>query len=266
MTSDPITEFKAKQREGWGKFAPIEVHTTKPAAVLVRFAGVKAGQQVLDVGCGTGVAALTARRVGAKVTGLDLSPELLAHAKENAGIAGFDDVTWKEGDAESLPFGDAAFDVVLSQWGHMFAPRPEVATKEMLRVLRPGGTIAFATWPPESSLGQMFRLVGKYLPPPPGVSPPPQWGEVATVQQRLGTAVKDVVFQRSIVEFPALSPQHARWEMERTSAPVIKLLEGFRAEPAKAEKFRAELDAVFATYFQDNCVRHEALLTRGVKA
>src|SRR3989442_15209346 len=104
------------------------------AAKLVHFAGVSPNQKVLDVGCGTGVVAITARRAGALATGLDLTPELLAIAKENAAIAGVGDVVFKEGDAENLPFRDAEFDVVLSQFAHIFAPRPEVATKEMLRV------------------------------------------------------------------------------------------------------------------------------------
>src|SRR5439155_23006050 len=184
MVSDPISEFKAKQRESWVNFAPLEVMTIPTAARLVRAAGVRAGDRVLDVGCGTGVAALTARRRGAQVIGLDLTPELLARAKENAEAGGFADVAWKEGDAEDLPFDDASFDVVVSQFGHMFAPRADVATKEMLRVLKPGGTIAFNTWPPELCIGLIFALVGKHLPPlPPGASPSPQWGDVHVVRQ-----------------------------------------------------------------------------------
>jgi hypothetical protein len=112
----------------------------------------------------------------------------------------------------------------------------------------------------------MFRLVGKHVPPPAGVPPVTQWGEVATVQSRLGSAAKDVVFQRSIVEYTALSPQHARWEMERTSGPVIKALETLRSEPAKAEQFRRDIEAAFSTHFLDNYVRYEALLTRATKA
>src|SRR4029079_8419210 len=101
-----------------------------------------------DVACGTGVVSVTAARAGATVSGLDLTPELLERARENARIGSFD-VEFREGDVEALPFGDAEFDVVLSQFGHMFAPRPQVAIAEMLRVLKSGGTIALSTWPPE---------------------------------------------------------------------------------------------------------------------
>jgi ubiquinone/menaquinone biosynthesis C-methylase UbiE len=265
MTTDIFAEFKAKQREGWAHFAPIEVHTTRPAAHLVRTARIHADQNVLDVGCGTGVATITARRVGANAAGLDLTPELLARAKENAAIAGFDDITWKEGDVEALPFRDGEFDVVISQWGHMFAPQPDLAVREMLRVLKPKGTIAFTTWPPESSIGQVFALLGKYMPPPPGVAPPFQWGEVETVRQRLGSAVKDVRFYRGIVEYTALSPQHYRNDMSRTAAPFIAVRESLRSDPGRVAQLEEEIDRVFGDYFHDNAVRLEYLQTRAIK-
>lgn len=191
--NDPHAQFKAAQREGWALFAPLEAGTTKPAAELVRHARVRAQQSVLDVGCGTGVVAVTAARMGARVRGIDLSPVLVGRAKENASLAGVE-IEFTEGDVESLALADASFDIVLSQFGHMFAPRAEVAIAEMLRVLKPGGTIAFSTWPPEHFVGQMFALVGKHVPPPPGVSPPPQWGDPNLVRQRLGEAVTDVFF------------------------------------------------------------------------
>lgn len=266
---DPIQDFKAKQREGWATFAPLEVITIPTAARLVRFAGVKSGQNVLDVGCGTGVVALTARRQGARVTGIDLTPELLAHAKENAAATGFDDVAWKEGDVEMLPFDDGQFDVVTSQFGHMFAPRPDVAIKEMLRVLKPGGAIAFSTWPPELYTGAMFSLVGKYGPPPaPGISPSPQWGDIPTVRQRLGDAVRDVTFDRGLMRFSAITPSHYRANVEVNSGPVKNLVRNLGAsDPAKLAQFRKELDAIIATYFEpdENTVRMDYLMTRAIK-
>ena len=157
---DPLAAFKAAQKSGWAFFAPLETFTTAVAAQLVKHARIEAGQRVLDVGCGTGVVAVTAARRGAKVTGLDLTPELLARARENAELAEVD-IDWHEGDVEQLPFADGTFDVVVSQFGHMFAPRPEVALAEMLRVLKPKGTIAFATWPPELFTGRMFAITAQ---------------------------------------------------------------------------------------------------------
>jgi ubiquinone/menaquinone biosynthesis C-methylase UbiE len=159
--ADSFANFKAAQRESWSSFVPVEITTTPPAAKLVKFAQVKPGQRVLDVGCGTGVVAVTAARLGAKVSGLDLTPTLLERARKNADIAGVD-VEFIEGDAEALPYPDASFDVVLSQFGHIFAPRPAVALREMLRVLKSGGRIAFSTWPPEHFTGRMFSFLARY--------------------------------------------------------------------------------------------------------
>lgn len=266
--TDPISEFKAKQREGWATFAPLEMVTMSGAARLADFAKVHKGHNVLDVACGTGVVAITARRMGARVTGLDLTPELLARAKEHGSVPGFDDVTWKEGDAEVLPFDDATFDVVLSQFGHMFAPRPEVVTKEMLRVLKPGGTIAFNTWPPELGVGKLFATVGRYAPPlPPGASPSPQWGDSAIVKQRLGNGVRDVEFDRDTMIFPTLSTGHYRELLEHTSGPVINVVKALRGDPPRLAQFRADVDAVLAPYFDErhNCMRQGYLMTRAVK-
>src|SRR5580698_1524572 len=133
---DPFEAFKSAQKQVWMHFAPYEAHTTPSAARLVKRAGVRSGQRVLDVCCGTGVVSVTAAVRGARVTGLDLTPELLERARENARTANVE-IDWHEGDVEKLPFADAAFDVVLSQYGHIFAPRPELAIAEMLRVLKP---------------------------------------------------------------------------------------------------------------------------------
>mgnify|MGYP001568336103 CR=1 FL=1 len=267
MSTDPVSEFKSRQRETWalGNFADIAVFTTPVAGHLARFAGVSHGQSVLDVGTGTGVVAITARRKGAKVTGLDLTPSLLAQAKESAAVAGFDDIIWEEGDAEALPFQDASFDAVLSQFGHMFAPRPEVAVAEMLRVLKPGGTIAFATWPPEQLIGRLFALNAKYIPPPPGFAPPVQWGDVSTVQQRLANKIRDIIFQRGVMGVPALSPRHARLLQEAKAGPFVRTVLALEKEPARLAAWRKEVDDLVGIYLHDNIVHQEYLLTRAVK-
>lgn len=263
---DRFADFKDAQRKGWSHFAPLELQTTPPAAHLVRHAGVRAGQRVLDVGCGTGVAAITAARLGASVVALDLTPGLLARARENAATARVT-IEWHEGDVEQLPFPDASFDVVLSQFGHIFAPQPEVAVGEMLRVLKPGGTIAFSTWPPELFTGRMFALTGRYAPPPPpGVQPPPLWGDPHVIRERLGDRVSGLVFDRGVMLVPALSPQHHREVMERTAGPVIRMLETLgTADPAKLNAFRTEYEALVSEYLRDNQVHQGYLVTRAVK-
>jgi len=263
---DALDKFKQIQREGWAHFGPLELLTTAPAAQLVRHAGVKAGDGVLDVACGTGVVAVTAARLGARVTGLDLTPELLERARENAAIAKVA-IDFHEGDVEQLPFDDNEFDVVLSQYGHMFAPRPEVAIAEMLRVLRPGGTLAFSTWPPEMIVGRMFALAAKYAPPPPpGVTPPPQWGDPNIVRARLGEHVADVRFDRATMIIPALSPQHHRTTAEQVG-PMRKLTEMLSStDPAKLEVFRREYEAIVNDYLRDNTIQQHYLMTRATKA
>jgi SAM-dependent methyltransferase len=267
MNIDPIAAFKSRQRETWamGNFADMAVFTTPVAGHLVRFAKVSSGQEVLDVGTGTGVVAITARGLGARVTGLDLTPELLAQAKEGAKVAGHDDITWHEGDAEALPFPDEYFDVVLSQFGHMFAPRPEVAVGEMLRVLKSGGTIAFATWPGEQLIGRQFSLIAKYVPPPQGVASPVQWGDVSVVRERLGDSVKGVHLERGIMAVPALSPKHWRLFQEAKAGPFIRAVQALQDDPARLEAWRAEMDEAVGEYLHDNIVHHEYLLTRAIK-
>ncbi len=266
MPGDPFAEFKATQREGWALFAPLEAITTIPAAKLVSFAKVARGETVLDVGSGTGVVAVTAARLGAKAKALDLSPVLLEVARKNAATAKVE-LELAEGDVERLPYADAVFDVVLSQFGHMFAPRPEVAVSEMLRVLRPGGRIAFSTWPPEHFVGRLFTLVSSYMGPPadPAPAPPPQWGDVSVVRARLGDKVKDLVFDRDVMAYPALSPQHYRVTAEASIGPVIKLVATLTPDPPRLARFRSELETLVSEWTEDNTVRQHFLMSRATK-
>src|SRR5262249_27340489 len=161
---------------------------------------------------------------------------------------------------------DASFDVVLSQFGHIFAPRPEVATAEMLRVLKPGGTIAFSTWPPELYVGRSSALTAKYMQPVAGVTPPQLWGDPNVVRERLGNRVKDIVFHSARMYVPVLSVQLHRMNVERTVGPMIKLVEALSAgDPAKLEQLRREFEALAAEYIEDNQLRQDFLLTRATK-
>ena len=265
MTEDSFIEFKNLQREMWSSFAPTAALTTPVAGHLVDFASVGAGEKVLDVGCGTGVAAVSAAMRGATVAGLDLTPELLSHARENEKIAGCGPIEWTEGDAERLPYPDSSFDVVLSQFGHMFAPRPDVALAEMRRVLKPGGRIAFATWPPEHFVGRFFALVARHSPPPPeGAVPPPLWGLVPVVTERLSSGFGSPFFARGVMRVPALSLPHLWTYMSASIGPLQKIVERLANDPEKLGAIRDEMIELAEPYFSNNIMHQDYLLTRAM--
>jgi SAM-dependent methyltransferase len=265
---DPFAKYRAAQREAWSSFLPVEVITTIPAAKLVKFAQVRPGQRLLDVACGTGVVAVTAAGRGAKVSGLDLSPVLLERAQHNASVAAVD-IDFIEGDAEALPYPDASFDVVLSQYGHIFAPRPAVVLKEMLRVLKKGGRLAFSTWPPEHFTGRMFSFLAGYLPPPPSGTEAPApaalWGDPNIVRERLGASVTELTFDRATLTAPALSVAHFRLAQEKTIGPLAKVIASLENDPAKLAKLRAEFEAMAGDAYDDNAIRMPFLMTRATK-
>jgi SAM-dependent methyltransferase len=268
VNADPFAKFKAAQREGWSSFLPVEVISTIPAAKLVNFAQVTPGQKVLDVACGTGVVAVTAARRGAKVSGLDLTPVLVERARHNAGVAAVD-VDFTEGDVERLPYPDASFDLVLSQFGHIFAPRPTVALGEMLRVLKVGGRIAFSTWPPEHFTGRMFTFIADYAPPPPpgldAPAPPALWGDPAIVRERLGAKVTQLTFKRGTLIAPALSVAHFRVAQEKTIGPLTKIVASLENDPAKLAQLRADFEAMAGDVYDDNAIQMPFLMTRATK-
>jgi SAM-dependent methyltransferase len=174
---------------------------------LVQAVNVQPGEDVLDVACGTGNATIPAAVTGARVAGLDLTPAMLAKARERA--AGLP-IEWIEGDAEELPFPGSEFDVVLSTFGCMFAPRHEVVADELARVLRPGGRLGLCTWTPEGVIGEFFRVVGAYFPPDPEyVDPPLAWGDEEHVLELFeGTGV-ELSFSRELTDIHHDSPADA---------------------------------------------------------
>jgi SAM-dependent methyltransferase len=156
--------------------------------------------RVLDVACGTGNLAIPAARAGARVTGLDIAPNLLEQARARAAAESLD-IAFDEGDVEHLPYADGQFDVVMSMFGAMFAPRPERAAAEMLRVCRPGGTVAMANWTPEGFVGKMFTLGARFAPPPPGLAPPVLWGSDSVVRGRLADGTSEIKTEPVMVAF-----------------------------------------------------------------
>jgi SAM-dependent methyltransferase len=148
----------------------------------------------------------------------------------------------------------------------MFAPRPEVAIKEMLRVLKPGGRIAFATWPPETFIGRAFALSGKYVPPPPGAtSPPVMWGDFNTIRDRLGSAVKGLVTERGQMPIPTLSAEHFMAWQSAKIGPFIRTMGALKKEPAKLDAYVKDYAALVNEYLVDNILKHEYVLTRAFK-
>lgn len=264
MNNELLSQYKNAQRESWGLFAPLDIMTTVAAAKLVKFSQLSAKSSVLDVGCGTGVVAITAARMGATVSGVDISPQLLEHASKNKSLAKVE-VDFKEGDAEALPYSDGSFDVVLSQFGHMFAPNAQLAIDEMVRVLKPGGIIAFSTWPPEHFVGKLFALVGKYNPPPVKIDPPPQWGSPDVVRNRLGSKVHELIFDYGLMCFPALSLGHYQRSIEKTLGPVVKFVEQSAKDPESLMSFRNEVEKLASQYYTDNQIHQSFLMTRAIK-
>ena len=150
--------------------------------------------QLLDVGCGSGQVALMAAKDGMEVTGVDIAGNLVERARARAQAEGLK-VRFQEADAEALPFDDASFDVVVSLIGAMFAPRPELVARELLRVCVPGGTIAMANWTPQGFIGQMFKTIAKFIAPS-GMPSPVLWGDEATVRERLGYGLSQLSLTR----------------------------------------------------------------------
>ena len=202
--SKTITELeglKSKMKATWmsGDFDKVAQVYERDAAAFVERLALAPGSRVLDVACGTGNLSFPAARAGADVTGIDIATNLIETARGRAGAEGLN-VYFDEGDAEQLPYGTASFDVVMTMFGAMFAPRPETTAGEMLRVCRPGGRVAMANWTPAGFIGQMFKATAAHVPPP-NIPSPLLWGDEATVRGRLREGVAELYFQRRMVSF-----------------------------------------------------------------
>jgi SAM-dependent methyltransferase len=246
-----------------GDYRSISTMLPSISSHLVRTLNVHSGEDVLDIACGNGNTAITAGRKGANVTGIDITTELLDLAVKEAKIAQVDGITWKEGDAQNLPFEDESFDVVLSTFGHMFAPQADLVAKEMIRVTKKGGRIGFATWPPELAIGSIFKVNGKYLPRPVDSPPSPiLWGVPEVVEKRLNEVTK-VHFERGTAFFPILSPNHF-WEFMSTKyGPLINTIQILknRGGSIEIDSLRDDFLKVIDPYVFDNSIGLGYLLT-----
>ena len=244
--------LKVKHRAMWalGDYPAVATEVIPSLGpVLVAAAGVRAGDRVLDVAAGSGNAAIPAALAGARVVASDLTPELLDTGRRAAEAAGVE-LEWREADAEELPFADGEFDVVLSCVGVMFAPHHAAAAGELVRVCRPGGTVALLSWTPEGFIGQMFAAMRPYVPPPPpGAQPPPLWGDEAHVRDLLGSAVTSFSARRQALRVSRFgSAAEFLAFFKQCYGPTIAAYRGL--EPDRAAALDADLLALgdrFAT-------------------
>jgi ubiquinone/menaquinone biosynthesis C-methylase UbiE len=185
-TAPSIDQIKHNMRATWmaGDFGVVAKTISGGAEAFVSRLNVPPGSRVLDVACGTGNVAIPLAHGGAVVTGVDIAINLIEQARERAAAEGVS-ATFDEGDAEQLPYADGTFDVVVTMFGAMFAPRPEIVAAELARVLKPGGRLAMASWNPASFSGKMFKVGAIHVPPPAGIAPPVLWGDEAIVRERL---------------------------------------------------------------------------------
>jgi len=187
----PLQQLKQMAKTTWmaGDFGEIARYNEDAGIAFIERLGLTPGARVLDVGCGTGNQSLPAARKGARVTAIDIAPNLLAQAVQRARAEKLD-IEFREGDAEEMPFADGEFDVVMSAFAAIFAPRPGKVASELLRVCRRPGLIAMANIKPSSFLAAQFAVTARYVPPPPGFIPPVLWGDEAVVRQRFGPNVQ----------------------------------------------------------------------------
>jgi len=228
-----LAALKSRQQVAWasGDYSVIGARLQIVGESLCEALDLRSGEKVLDIAAGNGNATLAAARRWAEVTSTDYVPELLERGRERAMANGLA-VEFQQADAEALPFEDASFDVVVSTFGVMFTPDQDKAAKEMLRVCRPGGRIGMANWTPESFIGQVFKTIGKHIPPMPGLRSPALWGTKARLEEMFGGQASIEATSR-MYNFRYRSPAH--WlEVFRTwYGPVHKAFEAL-PQPGKA--------------------------------
>ena len=194
--------LKARLKTTWesGDYGVFAKYLEPGALAFFERLSIPAGTRLLDIACGAGQLTIPAARKGIQVTALDLAANLVKEARARAAAEKLQ-VQVDEGDAEDLPYPDASFDVAMSLIGSMFAPRPDLVASEMIRVCKPGGRIIMGNWTPEGHVGQMFKVIGKHVPPPPMMPSPLLWGDEATCRERFGSAVNPLTVTRRMYPF-----------------------------------------------------------------
>jgi ubiquinone/menaquinone biosynthesis C-methylase UbiE len=251
MTSTAIDfeAIKDKQRAGWetGDYTRVGNTLQIMAELLVEAADVRAGQRVLDVASGQGNAAMAAARRFAEATGVDYAVNLLALGRERAAAEHLP-VTFTEGDAEKLPVPDQAFDLVVSTVGVMFAPDHQQAADELVRVTAPGGKIGLACWTPTGMVGQLFKTVAKWAPPPAGVRSPTLWGTPEHLAELFGDRVEWTSLTTREYVFRYYSPEHFSEWFRQFYGPITRLAGTLSGQDLR--EFASDLAEVARTFNQ----------------
>ncbi|HEU5293565.1 MAG TPA: class I SAM-dependent methyltransferase [Burkholderiaceae bacterium] len=239
-TSPDFTALKSRQQVAWasGDYAVIGITLQGVGESLAEACDLRCDEDVLDVAAGNGNATLAAARRGCRVTSTDYVATLLDRGAERARAERLE-VTFRTADVEALPFDNESFDAVLSTFGVMFAPDQPLAAAEMLRVCRPGGRIGLANWMPDSMVGQLFKLMGRYLPPPPGLQPPSLWGDEGHLKTLFGRRVSSLAVTRRVFNFRYRSAAHFVDVFRNWYGPVHKAFETLPAD--RAGSLQAEL-------------------------
>jgi SAM-dependent methyltransferase len=226
-----VDELKQRQSQLWGLGDySVLARRFEPAAVALADAcAVSAGQEVLDVGAGTGNFAIACAREGASVVACDLAPGMVESGRARTEAEGFD-VEWLQADVEDLPFEDARFDCVGSAFGAFIAPRPEVAAAEMFRVVRPGGTVGLTVWTVDGFFGELSALGQRYNPTPAGLSRPQEWGDEAIARARVEPLASHVEVEGGSITFTGESPEALAAEMADSSPPYAAARKGLPPE------------------------------------
>ena len=234
-TSIDLNAVKAKQQSAWasGDYAVIGTTLQIVGESLAEACDLCWDECVLDVAAGNGNASLAAARRGCKVTSTDYVGALLERGAERA-LADRFEINFQTADAEALPFADASFDVVLSTFGVMFTPSQAQAAAEIVRVCRPGGRIGLANWTPDGFIGQVFKTLGRHLPPPPGVQPPSRWGVVLHLESLFGTSAASIRATPMMFNFRYRSAAHFIDVFRTWYGPVHKAFAALPADGAAA--------------------------------